>query len=172
MAIRPLPAQELDLLTDLRYDLPALRARVVLLRAAGWSIGEIATPLGVSRSAVQAWETSFPRKARPGDPGAPLPPSPPHRPTSTTRSPRAPRATGITPRELTQIQQLAPLARRNRHGTPPSSELRQASESLTDLFVELYERGVRQVDLAEAAGLNATTVNQRIRTAQRRAAAR
>lgn len=55
---RALPEAEQNILRDLRTkgDLPVLRARVALLRDAGWTLAAIGAPLEANRSTTRMWE--------------------------------------------------------------------------------------------------------------------
>jgi len=171
MTLRPLPDSEVALLRDLRHDLPALRFRCNLLQRAGWSLSEIAKASGGSRSSVQHWVADFPRKARPGDPPAPAAPDYPSSRVARARAIPRTRRASATPAEISELAELVPLARRNRHRTPTDSAFSRASVRLDALLLEMSERGVRQADIASAAGLATQSVQVRI-ARTRRAAAR
>lgn len=161
-----LPPEEQQLLRDLSPDLPALRARVRALRARGWTLQSIGEPLGARRSTVRSWELH----PRPDPPNSPLLPSPPDPPTLPPRPPHTSSPTSFppnspSPRDSLRIQQLAPVARRARAGTPPSSRLFQARHELNQLVLSLYNSGVPVSTLAGLAGVTYRAMSVRIKTA-------
>jgi len=156
-----LPQDEQLLLRKLSPDLPALRARVRALRARGWTLESIGTPLGARRSTVRSWE--FHSHAVP-DPHLPPPPSPPPPTSAHPPPPYPPTIPAPTATQAERIRALAPKARRARAGTPPSSSLAQARDELNELVTTLYNQGVPISHLAHLAGVTYRAMSVRIRT--------
>jgi hypothetical protein len=161
-----LPPDVARRLRDHRHDLPALRGYVRLLREAGWTLEAIGVPLDAPRSTVSSWERhphhvpllNFP-----------VPPSPPSR-SSPRYAPVSPppnlhtRAlpVDVPPDDAARIADLAPLARRCRGGTPPTSPLRAAADELDALVLRHRDRGVPVQRLADLAGVTYRAMKVRL----------
>lgn len=157
-----LPEDEATLLRSLSSDLPRLRARVRTLRARGWTLASIGLPLRARRSTVRSWELH----PAPSPPAASshLPP-PPDPPLLLAHSPHPSPHPVPSPDQQLRIQALAPLARRARAGTPPSSNLARARDELNSLVLRLYDEGVPISTLAQLAGVTYRAMSVRVRTA-------
>lgn len=157
-----LPPSEAELLVSLRRDLPALRGRVRLLRQHGWTLDSIGAALDSPRSTVRSWEL-HPSFSPSTHPSAPSPPPP--RPSPPPHTPHAIRALApdVPPDDASRIATLAPLARRVRGGTPPSSPYRLAREELNTLLVHHHhERAVPVARLARIAGVSYRAMKVRL----------
>lgn len=178
MAAKNLPHSEAQFLQSLHTSakMPALRYRTRQLREAGWTLASIGAPLGAPRSTVRSWE-NHPDAAtfRPefsNHPPLPTPPgirpapfmSPPSAHTHTPKQKPRVRALPVDVPEDDQrrIAQLAPLARRVRGGTPPSSPYRQARHELNELLAHYADRNVPVQRLAELAGVTYRAMKVRL----------
>lgn len=163
-----LPAPEAELLRSLSPDLPALRARVSSLRARGWTLAAIGAPLGANRSTVRSWEHHPHAIPNPDLPPPPDPDPPPLPPRIYTSHPSSPAHTHPlpTPDQAARVTHLAPLARRARAGTPPSSNLARARDELNALVLDLHLQGVPTSYLADLAGVTYRAMSVRISQAK------
>jgi hypothetical protein len=180
MAANHLPQAEAQYLQSLHTtnDMPALRSRTRALREAGWTLRAIGEPLGAPRSTVRSWE-NHPDAEKPHstilDNQPPLPTPPGIRPapfiSSSSSNSHAHTAAYAKVRALPldvpehdqqRIAQLAPLARRVRGGTPPSSPYRQAKQELNDLLAYYADRRVPVQRLAELAGVTYRAMKVRL----------
>ena len=138
----------------------AFISRVYLLCEAGWSFQSVANAFDPPRrrSTVRSWYV----KAKAlgsivSDPSVPTPPAKKNR--ARTSRPKSP---GISHETQLQIARLAPLARRYRSRTTPSSQSFTANHQLTDLAGSLYQTGVTVSELARAAGVTYRAMKRRV----------
>lgn len=173
MADQQLPRSEADYLVALRNqrDLPNLRRRVAALRQHGWTLRAIGAPLHANRATVRSWETHPDAQSASSSPSSPPLPAPPNlRPAPLATTPLRIRA--LTPdvplADQARIRNLAPLARKVRGGTPPSSPASQAKQQLDELVSSYASRGVPIQRLAELAGVSYRAMSVRIDAHNRR----
>lgn len=167
-----LPEREAKVLRELREAganaLPALRARVSLLRDAGWSLAAVGAPLGANRSTTRMWQTS----AKPedvkrcvkqyGKPDA----APPRRSAAKVVRlyPDVPEA------DRAKLVKLAESARRVRGWTPQDAQERKDADSFEKLLRKYHEdRGVPMKRLAEHIGVTHRAIAARLERADERA---
>lgn len=136
-------------------------SRVYLLCEAGWSFQSIADAFDPPRrrSTVRSWYVKA-KESKTTYVGGPDVPSPPAR-KNRARSKRPP-SPGISHETQLQIARLAPLARRYRSRTTPSSQSFTANSELTELAGSLYQTGVTVSELARAAGVTYRAMRRRV----------
>lgn len=170
-----------------------LRAYARDLYAQGWSLAAIGEAMDPPRprSTVRSWISS-PLPSSPSSsssspittaedlhppypPPLPPPPSPLLRPSAPSHSsapspkPRAerrffdPRSPDLSVTAARKIAHLAPLARRHRSRTAPTSPYALANDELTQICRAEYERGVSIRELAAAAGVTYKAMERRVR---------
>ena len=146
-AVTSIPQTEVEHLTELHTnrDLPAVRRRVALLRAAGWTLSGIGTPMKVPFSTVRAWQMAayeadsslrdFTLADLPED--VPVPTRPPRRRGHTIRvrkmRPDVPAA------ERDDLLRLSSEARILRRSTPRSHPA-WASQTELEIRLNRYRR--------------------------------
>lgn len=146
----------------------ALYALVQGLRVAGWSLGAIATPLGVSREIVRVWATKASTMG--------LPPVTVETPTravpkatieaeeaNARRDARDRREQSILTANLPRLKALQADAESLRGPSAFSPERASASREYTKLIDETLKAGVRGRVLAEALGVQQITLHARLR---------
>lgn len=175
MASKYLPPAEAQYLQSLHSanDMRALRVRTRCLRDAGWTLASIGAPVNAPRSTVRSWENHPDaqdlKHIAENQPPLPTPPGLRPAPSFSEDSdhhaakPRV-RALAIDVPQADQdrIRQLAPLARRVRGGTPPSSPYRQAKHDLNTLLLMYADRGVPVQRLATLAGVTYRAMKVRL----------
>lgn len=177
MASKYLPPAEAQYLQSLysANDMRALRVRTRCLRDAGWTLSSIGAPINAPRSTVRSWENhpdaEQQKHIAENQPPLPTPPglrpAPSFSPDDTEhRSHSRPRvrafAIDVPEHDADRIRQLAPLARRVRGGTPPSSPYRQAKHDLNTLLLMYADRGVPVQRLASLAGVTYRAMKVRL----------
>lgn len=152
-----LPTPEATYLNTLHG--PTLYAQCRVLYDAGWplrAIGEALTP-PKSRSTVRSWiikpTPTYVRTA---------PVSAPSLKTPEAYTPRRPVSPGIPAADLTQIQYLAPIARRYRSRMSPRHAAALANDQLTSLTRRLHADNVPVQELADAAGVTYRAMYRRL----------
>ena len=158
---RVLPQDEQDLLRKLRNDgdLPLLRARVALLRDAGWTLAAIGAPLEANRSTTRMWEyAATSDDATKAKAIAPVP--------ECERTPRGARVIrmypDVPPSKREELRSLADQARNVRGWTPNDAPSRQAADELGKRLVAYDKKGVPLKRLAEHMGVTHRAVAARI----------
>lgn len=160
-----LPDDEIRFLSNLYDD--ALSQRLRALWEAGWSLAVIANSLKPARpkSTVHFWV----QNAASVEQRRPVPPTPPKSLTTTAPLSNAPRTRSISPSVppdlRPHLKHLADLSKRYRAKTPANSPLAQANKELTELAVDLYNRGIPAAEIAEAAGVTYRAMARRISNA-------
>jgi len=168
-----LPDAEAQKLRELREagpnSLPQLRARVALLREAGWSLAAVGKPLGANRSTTRMWQTS----AKPEDVLAATfetgtkPVSPERR-----ASVKVVRLYPDVPEdERDELVKLATSARRIRGWTPPDSEARRDASEFERRLREYNARGVPLKRMAEHIGVTHRAIAARLERSDVKASA-
>lgn len=152
-----LPTPEATYLNTLHG--PTLHAQCRVLYEAGWplrAIGEALTPQR-SRSTVRSWITKpSPTYIRT------VPVSAPKLKTPEAYVPRRPASPGIPAADQTQIQHLAPIARRYRSRMSPRHAAALANDQLTQICVRLHADNVPVQELADAAGVTYRAMYRRL----------
>lgn len=169
-----IPPDEVARLHELRTqrDLPGLRARILALRDAGWTLSGIGSPLEVPYSTVRAWQNAA--KADPTTPAiphddVPTPGRPPRRAGHVIRirkvRPDVPRT------ERAELLSLAKAARVLRRTTPPSHPA-WASQVELERRLDLYmRRGVPNANLARYCDVSDRAIAARMERAAGRSPA-
>ena len=139
-------------------DKQVFYAFVVSLRANNWPLRAIATPLNVSRTAVQLWERLFDGTA-PLTETEPLPKSLPRRLKTTYVR------LELTPKQRAELKKLAHEASKVRRYTDPNAQSRKDAKKLEDLLHEYTAAGASLGHLASACGVSRSAIAQRLRKA-------
>lgn len=172
MTIAYIPPTEVTLLTELRLarDLPALRARVAALRAAGYTLAGIGEPFGAPLSTIRAWETAHrASESSPvslDGPSVPTPNRPPRRAGGAVRI-RTMR-TDVPVHDRDRLRRLAGAARVVRRRTAADHPGRTAQRELEVALRVYLDRHVPCASLARYCGVT----NRAVRARLERAAAR
>lgn len=163
-----LPAAEVAILTQLQTEsLPLLRARVRLLREAGWTLAQIGTPLGKNRSTTRLWQTgAFEEHLDDAGAKGPIPLPPPR--ASEQRVIHLYPDVPSTDRD--ELHSLATLARSVRGWMKEEDPARVAAHKLEDKLVMHHKMGVPYKRLADYMGVTHRAVAARLeRVAKRNA---
>lgn len=171
-ATQDLPELEAKKLIELREAgpnaLPQLRARVALLRDAGWSLAAVGKPLGANRSTTRMWQTS----AKPEDVNASVKlhgapdTAPPRR--NTTKVVRL--YPDVPETERDELIRLATSARRIRGWTAVDSKERRDAAEFERRIREYKKRGVPVKRIAEHIGVTHHAIAARLERADVKAA--
>lgn len=159
MNLTSLPSDMAEKLINLRETNKEEFFNLVLaLRLASWPLRAIADVLGVSRESVSRWEN----KGQPSNNiSVPIPPIPDTR-DRTKATPKS----ALTKLETSRLRSLASTARDNSNYTDEVSPSKAASRELDEFILQLRARGVATNDIAVAAGVSKSAVNQRVRKAR------
>lgn len=155
-----LPEDLVDELNDARDedDRTELFALVRALKDAGWTFGDIATPLGVTRSAVNQWHKAALRKdiAPATLPDAHLPVQDPVGIPKRIKP-------DVPPKDRNRLRDLTISARKNTRWSKPNSPERRASEELIRLLdLHINQRKVSVAAVARHAGVTRRAIMQRL----------
>lgn len=148
-----LPYSTIDVLLAHAYDPEVLRAHIFVLREAGWTLGSIASPLGMSRERVrqisnQVWDFDDARRVSKVG-GLEFIPEPPPR-HLRERKETVPRPQP-TEKNLARLLELQPLVQQVRANSP---KYRAEAEEYTKLIAhEHNDRGVSLYRLAKELGV-------------------
>lgn len=161
MSTNTLPEEEQQLLQKLRADnnLPLLRARVALLREAGWTLASIGAPLDANRSTTRMWEYASAKSDFPEAKALREVPEierPPKGAKVLRKYPDVP----VDERE--HLRDLADKARTVRGWTPDDDPSRKAADELGELLINYREMGVPLTRLADHMGVTHRAVAARI----------
>lgn len=165
MTARELPETEQALLKKLRADgdLPLLRARVALLRDAGWTLAAIGAPLEANRSTTRMWE--YAAISDDYDKVKEF--------ASVPVFDRAPKGVKVIRKyrdvpapERDALRDLANKARSVRGWTPDDAESRKAANELESRLLAYDAKGVPLKRLAEHMGVTHRAVAARIERAE------
>lgn len=163
-----LPADEAKRLKGLREAgpsaLPKLRARVSVLRDAGWSLAAVGTPLGANRSTTRMWQLGAdPKdvKASIQEFGKPVL-APPRR--SSVKVIRM--YPDVPESERAELVRLAESVRKIRGWTPANSQERKDAEKFEKLLRNYKQRGVPVKRMAEHIGITHHAVAARLDRAE------
>lgn len=115
------------------------------LHEAGWPLAAIATPLGISRQAVDQWGSGNPDRS--DLPPVPIPPPPKPKPTPVRELPPQ-----VPPEDVARMRELVPLAEQVNGRTAPDSPLRVAGKELAEIMARNVRAGVSINRVAVAAG--------------------
>lgn len=168
-----LPESEAVKLVKLREAgpnaLPKLRARVAVLRDAGWSLAAVGAPLNANRSTTRMWQTS----AKPDDVAASI--------KELGACAQAPVRRGaskvvrlfpdVPENEREELAALATQARLVRGHTPEDAPARVAAQEFEKRIRAHKERGVPVKRMAEIVGITHRAIAARIDRAEKREAA-
>lgn len=146
-----------NILRDLREgDRQHFYAYIVSLRANHWPLRAIATPLGVSRTAVQRWQKLFDASV--------------HVPVTEELPEVLPRRVNtsyirmkLTSEQEEELNKLAHEASKVRRYTDPNAQSRRDAETLEALLKEYKEEGASLGQLASACGVSRSAIAQRLR---------
>jgi transposase len=130
-------------------------ALVTALRTQGWPLRAIGEPFGVSRTAVQGWETKY-------SPETPLP-EVPELPQKKKKSKEKKQKYVLTPEECQKMAELAETASSVRRYTDENAPSRKAAEEFERYLLEYTDLGVSRADLARASGVSDSSIKQRLR---------
>lgn len=152
-----LPAEIITELKNLRRDdQPALYAYVSSLRKNNWPLRSIATPLGVSRTAVMRWSQYY-------DGSVPQPPTE-SLPVAPTRQANTVYAKVVlTKDQKKQLYTLAQEASKVRRYTDPIAQSRKDANQLEQLLLKYTKEGASLGQLALACGVSRSSIAQRLR---------
>lgn len=152
-----LPEEVVTQLKDLReaQDYTALHDFTATLRKQGWPLRAIATPLGVSRSAVRNWEVAGTAEQKTD---VPSPPKTVH--GSKTRKVKIPRDVPQSDRD--RLRSLAETARSRTRWSNANSPEYRASEELDSLVAKYAARKVPLATIARHMGVTRRAVAQRL----------
>lgn len=156
-----LPTSEVEFLRSLR-DQRDIDVRCLVLYQAGWplrSIGD-ALPTPRPRSTIRTWVERAHRLSRPDTASHPTP-----TPTLATPEVYVPRRTpspGIDDESRSRLETLAPLARNFRARMTSTHPARLANNWLTDLCLELHDKGVSVQELADATHVTYRAMAKRL----------
>lgn len=142
---------------------PQFLANVYYLRKEGWPLRSIASPLGVSRSAVRNWDLEGKElvtvhnittimKAH-----APLPVTAHGTKTKVVKIPH-----DLNPTDRERIRTLAEVARNRTRWSEPNSKESKASDELEELIAKAVRRKVPVATIAKHMGVTRRAVAQRI----------
>lgn len=132
-------------------------ALVKALRLECWPLRAIGEPFGVSRTAVQGWESKYTE-------GTPLPNVPPL-PIQTVSKDRknTSKKIELSSDEADELRTLAELASHVRRFTDRNAKSRRAASELESKLIEYSKRGVSRKLLAEYCGVSDSSIKQRLR---------
>lgn len=131
-------------------------AYVKALRNHRWPLRAIATPLGVSRTAVSNWETSL-LNSTPLPAVEPLPEALPKKVKPVYKK------IELEPRQRKELKHLAHEASKVRRFTDLDAQSRKDAKRLEDLLRQYSEAGVSLRKLAEACEVSRSSIAQRLR---------
>lgn len=152
-----LSEESVTTLLDLRNGEPqAFYAYVKSLRSNRWPLRAIATPLGVSRTAVSNWERAV-LDSTPLPATQSLPEATPKR-----AKPSFSRFT-ITEEQAHELRVLAHEASKVRRFTDPHAKSRQDAKKLEELLREYTKSGASLGQLAKACEVSRSSIAQRLR---------
>lgn len=155
-----LPESETAILIQLSTEsLPLLRARVRLLREAGWTLAQVGAPLGKNRSTTSMWQKSaLDEHLEAAREKGPVPEAP--------RKEDASRVVNLFPdvpkSRRAELYELASKARKVRGWMAENDEARIAAAKLEVLLENYHELGVPYKRLAEYMGVTHRAVAARL----------
>lgn len=155
-----LPDDIVEELQDARDedDRTPLFSLVRALKDAGWTFEDIATPLGVTRSAVNQWHKNAVKKnIKPASLRATD--YPVYDPVGTPKRIKP----DVPPRDREKLRDLAARARANTRWSAPNSPERRAAEELTRLLdLHINQRKVSVAAVARHTGVTRRAIMQRL----------
>lgn len=161
-----LPQEEADRLVALRAagpnGLPALRARVAALRAAGWSLAAVGAPMGANRSTTRMWQLG----AADGDAAASAEETPIPRPPTRQNLTSVRLYPDVPPAERDDLIRLAESARQVRGWTPQDAPTRQDAAEFERRLREYVSRGVPLKRIADHVGVTHRAIAARLERKQ------
>lgn len=153
-----------ELPTDVTTQLVALKggkteefyALVKALRLECWPLRAIGAPFGVSRTAVQGWESKYKE-------GTPLPSVPklPLQPVKDRK--KNTKKIELAQEEIRTLRTLADQASGVRRYTDRNSPARRAASELEAMLIEYSDRGISRTQLAKYCGVSDSSIKQRLR---------
>lgn len=143
-------------------QLPALRARVAALRAAGWSLAAVGAPLGANRSTTRMWQLG----ATDEDAAASAQEHPVPRPLPTKAAPFVRLYPDVPASERDELMRLAESARKVRGWTPKDAPTREDAAEFERRLREYHERGVPLKRLADHVGVTHRAIAARLERKQ------
>lgn len=143
------------LLEQRRKDPQAFYQHVLSLRANGWPLRAIAQSLGVSRTAVSAWEAK-------AIPHSSLPESEKLPETLNIQLNSTYRQTTLTPEQEAELLSLSQLASQVRRHTALQAPTRKAANELESLLLKYSNAGVSITKLANACKVTRRAIAQRL----------
>lgn len=155
-----LPQEEVRRLQELRESgsLPALRARVAVLREAGWSLAAVGAPLGANRSTTRMWQLGAVAEdvetSRQANPAPRLPRRAP--------APVARLFPDVPLDERDELIRLAESARQVRGWTPQDAKTRTDKAEFERRLREYVSRGVPLKRLADHIGVTHRAIAARL----------
>lgn len=132
-------------------------ALVKALRLECWPLRAIGEPFGVSRTAVQGWESKYTEgTALPKVPELPVQQVVKDRKNTTKKI-------ELADEEIEDLRQLADLASGVRRFTDRNAPSRRAASELESKLIEYSKRGVSRKQLAAYCGVSDSSIKQRLR---------
>lgn len=162
----PLPDSEQALLKTLHEEsLPLLRARVKLLRQAGWTLAQVGAPLGKNRSTTRMWEQAA-LDEHLQDAGLLM-----HVPYPSVK-PAGQRVVRLYPDvpldQRAELHEIATVARTVRGWMKPDDPARVAAQRLEEMLHQFVRMGVPYKRIADHMGVTHRAVAARLERAAER----